>query len=179
MKRAKKKFVEVLGYLDNDEGAILQELAKDKVVLDIGSYYGRSAVCFAEVAKKVVTLDTYKGSHPDDQRQMLDFTTLDAFRENTAGYKNIESHIGTSDEILPKLKGPFDLVFVDCFHMYDNVKSDVLNSLKILAKDGIIVVHDYYNRVYPGVKQAVDEIFESEHGKFNDKLIWFKKENLR
>jgi len=179
MKKVKKRFTEVLGYLDADEGAVLQNFAKDKVVLDIGSYYGRSAVCFAEVAKKVITLDTYKGSHPDDQYQVLNFTTLDHFKENIAGYKNIEYHIGLSQEIIPKLKHQFDVVFVDCFHMYENVKNDILNSLRLLADDGLIVVHDYFNRVYPGVKKAVDEIFEDKDGEFADKLIWFKKKNLR
>ena len=48
----------------------------------------------------------------------------------------------TSDEFFQKNQTTFDLVFIDGLHEYHQVKKDILNSLKFLNKDGIILVHD-------------------------------------
>tara|TARA_B110000967_G_C18817999_1_gene527153 strand:+ start:142 stop:819 length:678 start_codon:yes stop_codon:yes gene_type:complete len=49
---------------------------------------------------------------------------------------------GTSDDFFKKNQKTFDLVFIDGLHEYSQVKKDILNSLKFLNKDGIILVHD-------------------------------------
>jgi hypothetical protein len=48
----------------------------------------------------------------------------------------------TSDEFFQKNQTTFDLVFIDGLHEYHQVKKDILNSLKFLNKNGIILVHD-------------------------------------
>ena len=48
----------------------------------------------------------------------------------------------TSDEFFKDNKETFDLVFIDGLHEYSQVKKDILNSLKFLNKDGLILVHD-------------------------------------
>ena len=48
----------------------------------------------------------------------------------------------TSDEFFENNKETFDLVFIDGLHEYSQVKKDILNSLKFLNKDGLILVHD-------------------------------------
>ena len=48
----------------------------------------------------------------------------------------------TSDEFFNNNKETFDLVFIDGLHEYGQVKKDILNSLKFLKKNGIILVHD-------------------------------------
>ena len=48
----------------------------------------------------------------------------------------------TSDEFFKNNKETFDLVFIDGLHEYSQVKKDILNSLKFLNKDGLILVHD-------------------------------------
>jgi len=66
---------------------------------------------------------------------------------------NIENKLGvdpisggnirkTSDEFFKENKIYFDLVFIDGLHMYEQVKKDILNSLKFLNSNGIILVHD-------------------------------------
>ena len=49
---------------------------------------------------------------------------------------------GTSDNFFSKNKLRFDCIFIDGLHEYDQVKKDILNSIKILNKNGIIIVHD-------------------------------------
>ena len=49
---------------------------------------------------------------------------------------------GTSDEFFKKNKSNFDCIFIDGLHEYKQVKQDILNSIKFLEKDGIIILHD-------------------------------------
>jgi hypothetical protein len=48
----------------------------------------------------------------------------------------------TSDDFFLTNNKTFDLVFIDGLHTYDQVKRDILNSVKFLNDDGIILVHD-------------------------------------
>lgn len=48
----------------------------------------------------------------------------------------------TSDDFFLENKINFDLVFIDGLHEYKQAKNDIINSLKFLNKDGIILVHD-------------------------------------
>ena len=48
----------------------------------------------------------------------------------------------TSDDFFLANNKTFDLVFIDGLHTYDQVKRDILNSIKFLNDDGIILVHD-------------------------------------
>ena len=48
----------------------------------------------------------------------------------------------TSDDFFSTNKTKFDLVFIDGLHEYEQVKKDILNSLKFLNPDGIVLVHD-------------------------------------
>ena len=48
----------------------------------------------------------------------------------------------TSDDFFSDNQKTFDLIFIDGLHEYKQVKKDILNSLKFLNKNGIILVHD-------------------------------------
>ena len=48
----------------------------------------------------------------------------------------------TSDQFFKKNKKKFDLIFIDGLHIYKQVKRDIINSIKCLNKNGIILVHD-------------------------------------
>jgi hypothetical protein len=50
-------------------------------------------------------------------------------------------------------------VFIDAAHDYDNVKADILAWYPKCK--GVIAGHDYF-LTYPGVMNAVDELFENE-----------------
>ncbi len=48
----------------------------------------------------------------------------------------------TTDDYFAKHDERFDMVFIDACHKHDFVMRDVRNSLKILSKGGIIMMHD-------------------------------------
>ena len=52
---------------------------------------------------------------------------------------------------------PYDLIFVDGSHEYNDVKKDLNNYCKMLSDDGILVVHDIHSLEFPGVNKAWSE----------------------
>jgi predicted O-methyltransferase YrrM len=49
---------------------------------------------------------------------------------------------GTSDDFFIKNSDKFDCIFIDGLHIYDQVIKDILNSIKVLNENGIIILHD-------------------------------------
>ena len=52
---------------------------------------------------------------------------------------------------------PYDLIFVDASHEYNDVKKDLNNYSKMLSDDGILVAHDIHSLEFPGVNKAWSE----------------------
>ena len=49
---------------------------------------------------------------------------------------------GFSDDFFKENKINFDCIFIDGLHEYDQVKRDIVNSIKILNMNGMIILHD-------------------------------------
>ena len=75
--------------------------------------------------------------------------------------KNLTLICGNSDkkEILRIIKKfqPFDLIFVDASHEYNNTKKDLKNYCTMLSDHGILAAHDIHSLEYPGVNKAWNE----------------------
>jgi hypothetical protein len=63
----------------------------------------------------------------------------------------------TSDQFFETNTEKFDIIFVDGLHKYDQVKRDILNSIKFLNKGGLILCHDSLPAEYS--EQTVPYIF--------------------
>ncbi|MDB9810840.1 class I SAM-dependent methyltransferase [Candidatus Pelagibacter sp.] len=48
----------------------------------------------------------------------------------------------TSDEFFETNIEKFDIIFIDGLHEYDQIKRDIINSIKFLEEDGTIMCHD-------------------------------------
>jgi predicted O-methyltransferase YrrM len=176
-----KKYTEISGFLDEPDSNILLELAKDKDCFEIGSLRGKSTVCMASVAKKVVAIDTFRaagnGASQTDDEKIYEQNITD-FRTNTQGYDNIETKINKSDDIVPFFNNEsFDLAFIDGSHEYDDVKNDIIMSWPKIKMGGYLAVHDYGKKGWDGVTRAVDELFckHEINGPYHC-LIYIKKE---
>ena len=86
------------------------------------------------ISDKVTILQTIMA---DSECTFFNSTTSDFFKTNTNTY---------------------DCIFIDADHTYSGVKSDYINSLKILNKNGILIFHDVGNYIDTGVAQFWDEI---------------------
>jgi hypothetical protein len=49
---------------------------------------------------------------------------------------------GTSDQFFKKNDEVFDCIFIDGLHEYNQVRKDIVNSLKFLSDNGVIFLHD-------------------------------------
>ena len=49
---------------------------------------------------------------------------------------------GFSDNFFKENKKSFDCIFIDGLHEYDQVRRDIVNSIKILNREGMIILHD-------------------------------------
>ena len=61
-----------------------------------------------------------------------------------------------SDEFFNDNNIFFDCVFIDGLHIYEQVKKDILNSIKFLNPDGVIIIHDclptkIWNQIVPKI----------------------------
>lgn len=145
---------DVRGWLSEEEGRALADLARSKRVLEIGSFCGKSAICMAQVAESVDCIDPFDGratAEPGD--------TLPEFLANTSRYgvgEKVSPHRGTTADIAGTLEGSYGLVFVDGDHSFGAVMADIRAAEKLLAPGGLIAFHDYRRPCDPEVTTAVD-----------------------
>ena len=62
----------------------------------------------------------------------------------------------TSDEFFKTNTKKFDCVFIDGLHIYEQVRKDIINSVKFLNSNGIIILHDclptkIWNQIVPRI----------------------------
>ena len=186
---------EIKGFLSPKESKKLQELFQ-KVhklgpILEIGTYCGKSAINFAEVAKKfnglVFSVDHHTGSeehqlgeeyHDDElfDKRLNKFNTLPEFLKNVILHKKSEYIIPILDESKKAAKRFFEeisLLFIDGGHAKQTALDDYYAWKDKICSGGLLVIHD----VFPDPKDGGRPPFEiyslaSESGEFEDLGIY-------
>ena len=139
--------------------------------LEIGSFEGISSYFISEylMLKEIYCVDTWEGS---PEHHQINFKNIELnFDNNSKDIKNLKKFKTTSDDFFIKNKEDFDIIYVDGLHTYNQVKKDLINALKALKSDGIIICDDYLWNL-DGDKsdipvQAINEIVRE----FNLKII--------
>jgi hypothetical protein len=155
------------GFLSEAEAEALAELAKDRVVLEVGAWLGRSTVAMARTAELVISVDPHRGS-PEHQAGADKYTpglhdeatgedsTLRRFMANIAGQSNIVPVIAPFEQCAPYISG-CDMAFIDGEHDHDSAYSNGQDAWTMcLAYDAPLVFHDY--GTWPGVVSAVAQL---------------------
>jgi predicted O-methyltransferase YrrM len=94
------------GFFQGRVLSMISKMVRPKVVLEIGTYLGYSALCFAEGLAdggKVITLDIQEDTSK----------VARSFVAKTEYAHSIEFHLGEAAKIIPTLPETFDLVFID------------------------------------------------------------------
>lgn len=158
--------MDVSSAMTAEEGEKLADLARGKVVLELGAWMGFSTICMAQTAKEVHSVDWHGG---DDHAGRTD--TLVPYLQNLQRYGMLRServviHIGRFDQVCDAFRdGRFDGVFVDGAHDYQSVIEDGKMAWR-LAREWV-AFHDYgvagSDKGGPefAVKDAVHEMFGS------------------
>ncbi len=154
------------GWLTLPEAGMLAELARDKLVLELGAYLGRSTVVLARAARHVVSIDHHRGS-PEHQPGGVAFQpnllsrdgkvdTLPVFMANLARFgvrDKVSALVARIEDIGPLLRtGAFDVVFVDGDHSFQSVRRDGELARRVVRSPGALAFHDMN---WETVKKAV------------------------
>ena len=163
---------DVKGFLSDKEAKKLQELFL-KVhhlgsVLEIGTYCGKSALNFSEVAKDVngliYTIDHHTGSEEHQRgeeyhdselfdERLKKFNTLPEFLNNLKSKKMskfIIPIIGKSQNASKFFSEKISLLFVDGGHSFETALSDYNAWKDKICSEGLLVIHD----VFPNPKDG-------------------------
>lgn len=140
------QFRKISGWLRGDEFLALKQLAKGKVVLEIGAFQGKSTVAFAQDAEHIVTIDHFGG---DEFTEMMGVelsreTIVEAFARNTKPYMDkITVMVSDMYKAIPFLNPKdFDVLFYDAGHTAEDAKFFCDWALDA-RDDATIAIHDY------------------------------------
>ena len=139
--------------------ALLSKLIRPKNILEIGTYTGYASLCLAEGMAKDGQLDTIDCNEELTQMQRKYF-------DRSPYGKHIRQHLGSADKILPKLSGPYDLVFMDAdkenYPLYFDLIIDKMSPGALLISDNVL----WSGKV---LKEASDEATQALKV-YNDKI---------
>ncbi|MBK8305380.1 MAG: O-methyltransferase [Pyrinomonadaceae bacterium] len=123
------------GFFQGRVLSMLSHMIRPNVVLEIGTYLGYSALCFAEGLAdkgKVITLDIQE----DTNRVAREFVQKSEFADK------IEFHLGFGTDIIPTLPETFDLVFIDAdkpnYSTYYNLVCDKVRPGGFIIADNVL-----------------------------------------
>jgi len=121
----------------NIYNSIFKENFKKKLHFDWAKYPARY-----DIIKKVI-----------EEKKYSSYLEIGCFEDETFNKINIDKKIGvdpnsggnvrlTSDNFFKINKDTFDIIFIDGLHTFEQVKKDITNSLNILNKNGVLLLHD-------------------------------------
>lgn len=148
------------GFVQGRILSMLSKMIRPRVVLEIGTYLGYSALCFAEGLAddgKVITLDIQEDTN----------MVARSFVERTVFRDRIEFHLGQATEIIATLPESFDLVFIDAdkpnYSNYYDLVFDKVRPGGFIIADNVL----WSGRV---LDQEKDENTKALH-EFNQKVL--------
>jgi hypothetical protein len=158
-----ERAINTCGWMSEVELAYLAECAsKSRCIVEIGSWKGRSTLALACNTPGIVyAVDTWKGTEQqgDELAQHPEGWLLEEFKRNTAGLDNIVICEGPSVEMAARYAGlEVDMLFIDGYHTYEGVRSDILAWRPMLRPGGILCGHDYIPPYWEGLLRAVREL---------------------
>jgi len=139
--------------------------------LEIGSFEGISAYFIYKYLnpKLINCVDTWKGSKEHGKDTIFKKVEHN-FNYNLRGIKSLKKCKTTSDIFFKKNIETFDIIYIDGYHKYFQVKKDLLNALRVLKDNGIIICDDYFWNISGNKKDipisAINEVVK----KFNLKV---------
>lgn len=165
---------------------LLNQAAKHPVIVEIGSWKGRSTYALAEGCPGVLFfVEHFEGSseiHGDTfykqlfvpngptavRSELLD--NLARFIESGKAFLVEAKSIDAAALLSPVfMHRPPTMVFIDADHSYEGCSTDILAWRKYFKKPGLLCGHD---RNLAGVRQAIDELVPGwQHGAGS---IWYK-----
>lgn len=164
-------FVDTLpGWLTVPEGTFLENAAKttkklDGVIVEIGSFCGKSAIWLSQGRSTVYAIDPHKGNVGDGEKYP---PTYEMFVDNLKK-ANVDEYVmplvKTSEKAAKGWKKKIKVLFIDGLHDLKNANQDFTLWSKHVVDGGIVAVHDSHKRWCGSETMALRKIVLSP--KFN------------
>jgi caffeoyl-CoA O-methyltransferase len=123
------------GFFQGRVLAMFSKMIRPRVVLEIGTYLGYSALCFSEglaEGGKVITVDVVEETN----------MVARSFAAKTEYADRIDFRLGNAIDIIPTLNETFDLVFIDAdkpnYSNYYNLVFDKLRPGGFILADNVL-----------------------------------------
>lgn len=150
---------DITGYLHPLEEKRLYQAASivhKGVIVEVGSYYGRSTVCMAQGIREkanqshIWAVDTWRNENiPVNTKQDI----YGAFLKNINEYQDIVTPLrGFSKDVAGSWNKPIDLLFIDGDHSFDGCFTDINAWVPFVRRGGVVMFHD---SGLDGVKEAI------------------------
>lgn len=168
---------------------LAEQASTRQAILEIGSYKGRSTRAMADNLMpkgSIVCIDPWDFRPADwmdpvtrtkaELQPLTPSQSIKVFADNLwPHYANgkVFAVCGTSAAV--RTASNFDLIFIDARHDYEFVRHDIQKWRPKVNPGGILSGHDYSpdSHYWPGVKQAVDEVFGDAVKLVPDTSIWY------
>lgn len=168
-----KKIEQIEGLLVPGQEKVLYDAAaqlkKGSTIVEIGSFKGKSAVCFGlgrvDSSIKIYAIDTFAGNAKDFVRGVQfknrQFKTDFEHNINKLKLKNIIPVQGYSSMVGKSWRRKIDVLFIDGSHIYEDVKADFELFYPWVKPGGLVLFHDV-DPVFPGVYKVWHEMAKKE-----------------
>jgi caffeoyl-CoA O-methyltransferase len=149
------------GHLQGRILSMISHMIRPKTILEIGTYTGYSAICFAEGLADDGHLHTI-----DINDELAPLVKL--YISKAGMEKKITTHLGNAISIIPTLPGPFDLVFIDAdkinYSLYYDLVFDKVRQGGFIIADNVLWDGKVLNM------ETADKDTRAIH-QFNEKII--------
>jgi hypothetical protein len=165
----------VSGFLSEGEFRALGVLAlcapPEGVIVEIGSFKGKSTMALASVAKHyglgpVVSIDPHTSPSETDPDLAGQSSSLDDFLANIRGAglgDQVEVHREFSQRVAHGWQRPIRMLWIDGDHTYKGTKRDFDLFQPFLVERATVALHDTLNRHFEGpIRVFVEDILRSD-----------------
>jgi predicted O-methyltransferase YrrM len=142
---------------------VAQELgARPMDILEIGSWHGASTLTWGEAIQlyhasggSIGCIDLWKPFFDEAANQSALYRRLNALAETEQAMEDFRTNMklmpvcitlktmrGFSQDILPTLSGPYDIIYIDGDHAYSAVRRDLALAIPLIATGGVICGDD-------------------------------------
>ena len=164
------------GFLVEEEARFLGLIAacapRNGVILEIGSFKGKSTVMLAKVAQhyglgSVVAIDphNFNSAELEEHRTVPGASSYHDFLNNleVAGVSNqVEVRRTFSTEVAAAWKRPVRFLWIDGDHSYRGAKADFDGFIRHLIPEGIVAFHDALHAFSGPIRVFVEDVLRSD-----------------
>ena len=175
----KHTYFNIPGWFNYSESydVIVDKIPDDGVIVEIGSFLGRSTHYLAtslfnanKFDVKIYCIDTFEGSSEHANIKLpKDFLFM--FKENLKFFTGrdmvipVQSRSDNPDTLAKFEKESVDYIMVDGAHEYDAVEDDIINWWPKLKSNGVMVGDDYaLNSVAEAVRSGLGKMQNNNYG---------------